>query len=86
MFSNNKVVPVVNEKSLVKISYNDEKCFYCHSNDMIVNDLQKKNLSYCKRCEKYVLLFEYVSSDKYKNIIESKKKTSFNNFILSSDI
>jgi hypothetical protein len=88
-FSNNKIVPIV-EKNVIRISYNDEKCFYCNSNDMIINGV-KNNLSYCKRCDKYLLLFECISKDKYKNIIGDRllddiKKTNFEGFIKSSNI
>lgn len=90
-FSNNKIVPIV-EPNIIKISYNDEKCFYCNSNDMII-DGAKNNLSYCKRCDKYLLLFEFISKDKYKKLIQDKlssndiiKKTNFDRFIKSSNI
>jgi len=92
-FSNNKIVPIV-EKNVIRISYNDEKCFYCNSNDMIINGA-RNNLSYCKRCDKYLLLFECISKDKYKNLIRDKlfidddgevKKTNFEGFIKSSNI
>ena len=90
MFSN-KIVPIT-EKTIVKISYNDEKCFYCNSYDMIINNGVKNNLSYCKRCNKHVLLAEYITKDKYKKIIDDRiscdniKKTNFDKFIKSSDI
>jgi len=90
-FSNNKIVPIV-EPNIIKISYNDGKCFYCNSNDMIIYGA-KNNLSYCKRCDKYLLLFELISKDKYKKLIQDKlssddviKKTNFDRFIISSNI
>ena len=90
-FSNNKIVPI----NTIKISYNDEKCFHCNLDDMILNGF-KNNLSYCSRCEKYFLLVEYISKDKYYMIIREKtnaktisdniKKINFDEFIKSTNI
>ena len=101
-YNNNKIVPISSEKNKIitlsenttninnkiKISYNDENCFYCNLKDMIIYG--SKNLSYCKRCEKDVLIFEYMSKDEYKSIIEDKKydikKKNFDVFLKSADI
>lgn len=93
MFSKtNKIVPVV-QKGEIKISYNNEKCFYCNSIDMIRKEKEFVGLYYCERCCKYVLLFEYIKKSDYEIMIEHQmsskndvyiKKTNFEKFIKSS--
>ena len=48
---------------------------------------------FCKRCNKNVLLYEYISKEKYKQIIEeyiklkdSITKTNFDNFLKLANI
>ena len=94
-FSNNKIQPII-ENKIIKISYNNEKCFSCNSNDMIMEEVLEQNVKnhFCKRCNKNVLLYEYISKEKYKQIIEeniklkddSITKTNFDNFLKLANI
>ena len=84
-FSNNKIQPII-ENKIIKISYNNEKCFSCNSNDMIMEEVREQNVKNH--------LYEYISKEKYKQIIEeniklkddSITKTNFDNFLKFANI
>jgi len=84
-FSNNKIQPII-ENKIIKISYNNEKCFSCNSNDMIMEEVREQNVKNH--------LYEYISKEKYKQIIEeniklkddSITKTNFDNFLKLANI
>jgi hypothetical protein len=52
----------------VKISYNNEKCYKCDSNQNlspITND--SNTVAYCKNCNIKIVLYEYIDEEIYKN-------------------
>ena len=62
---------------LIKVSYNNEKCYKCNESKnltAITNDCG--SLSYCKICNIYVILFEYIEEKDYNDIVENSKISS----------
>ena len=65
-----KIIPI-NEPNMVRVSYNNERCYKCNKNDCLIpiKDNASSNVSFCKNCKISILLFEYITEEKYlKNI------------------
>ena len=71
----------IEEKKKIKISYNEEKCYKCNENNFMAISNDGGSLSYCKNCNIYVILFEYIDEKDYNDLIETNKIGSrlFNN-------
>jgi hypothetical protein len=52
----------------VKISYNNEKCYKCDSNQNLSPITNDSNaVAYCKNCNIKIVLYEYIDEEIYKN-------------------
>ena len=82
----NKIVGVCTFGFPPNYNYNDGKCIVCNEDkDLIPITNDGGSLSYCKKCNKQVIIFEYIDQNKYDEKIKNKqavitKTTSF--FIL----
>jgi hypothetical protein len=84
-----RIVPVT-EPNLIRVSYNNEKCYKCNKNtDLtpITNDGEP--VSFCKNCKTNVLLYEYIPKEQYlkniKNALNVRINTNkFEDFLNSS--
>lgn len=56
---------------LIKIKYNDGKCYKCNKINLIPYK-DDKSIFYCLNCKDYVLLYEYISEYKIKEKIKEK--------------
>ena len=86
---NNVIIPV--KPCKIVVSYNNEKCYKCNSDDKLEYFPNDFSLAYCQRCSIDILLFNYMTEDDYKILITKKKslyikKDSMSNFINSSVI
>ena len=58
----------------IKITYNDGKCIVCNEDkDIIPITNDGGSLSYCKKCNKQVIIFEYIDQNKYDEKIKNKQ-------------
>jgi hypothetical protein len=57
----------VENNTRVKVSYNNEKCYKCDSNQNLVPITNDSNaVAYCKTCNIQVVLYEYIDEEMYK--------------------
>ena len=70
-------VPVENT-TRVKVSYNNERCYKCDSNQNLIPITNDSNaVAYCKTCNIQIVLYEYIDEEMYKvkteeNIMSSR--------------
>jgi hypothetical protein len=51
----------------VKISYNNERCYKCDSNQNLIPITNDSNaVAYCKNCNIQIVLYEYIDEEMYK--------------------
>ena len=68
----------VENNTRVKVSYNNERCYKCDSNQNLIPITNDSNaVAYCKTCSIQVVLYEYIDEEMYKikteeNIMSSR--------------
>lgn len=68
----------VENNTRVKVSYNNERCYKCDSNQNLIPITNDSNaVAYCKNCSIQVVLYEYIDEEMYKikteeNIMSSR--------------
>jgi len=67
----------VGNTTRVKVSYNNERCYKCDSNQNLVPITNDSNaVAYCKTCNIQIVLYEYIDEEMYKNKTEESIMTS----------
>jgi len=67
----------VENNTRVKVSYNNEKCYKCDSNQNLIPITNDSNaVAYCKNCNIQVVLYEYMNEEMYKNKTEENIMSS----------
>ena len=67
----------VENNTRVKVSYNNERCYKCDSNQNLIPITNDSNaVAYCKICNIQVVLYEYIDEEMYKNKTEENIMSS----------
>lgn len=61
----------VENNTRIKVSYNNERCYKCDSNQNLVPITNDSNaVAYCKTCDIQIVLYEYIDEEIYKSKTE----------------
>jgi len=61
----------VENNTRVKVSYNNERCYKCDSNQNLIPITNDSNaVAYCKTCDIQIVLYEYIDEEIYKSKTE----------------